>query len=137
MAQEHLPKKHYLETGPGKLVEISAEDAERRGWDEVWNGNWVVGRDSGLRLEGRVEETHPAEGGVKSSASQSTSATLPVLEAPYETSYEIKGVYEQYGNGDVMRESGITMPLGSEDRMKPLHMPGSFSGGNTFAGPAY
>lgn len=42
-------------------MEISPEQAVLSGWDEVWRGNWIVGRDSDMGCEKGIEETRSVE----------------------------------------------------------------------------
>ncbi|KAH8152597.1 uncharacterized protein LAJ45_03438 [Morchella importuna] len=145
---ERLPKKHYLETPNGNFVEITAEEAERQGWEEVWRGDLVpdernessfMVRDTGEAKNEEVQRRMPAL-----ELEQRNKATPRTVNISH--TYE-EGVYEPYGNGDIMGDNGrkASMPLplefgvrtGSSERVKTPHGPESYTERNVLVGPAY
>lgn len=139
--QKRLQQKHYLEREPGsgELIEISAEQAEQSGWDEVWHGDWVVERDSGIRYRRGFEETSSEEKGEQSANKVGGYKKKMVLEPPYEGPYETGAAYEMYGSGEVADPTSA-MPevygVRGREMVETLRMPGHY-GRNELVGAAH
>ncbi|KAI5838780.1 hypothetical protein DFP73DRAFT_599388 [Morchella snyderi] len=145
---ELLPKKHYLETPDGKLVEITAEEAERQGWDEMWKGDLVPDErnESGFKVRNTGEvEIEEAQRRMAALELEQRNKTIPrTLNINH--AYE-EGVYEPYGNGDIIGDNGrnapVPLPLvfdartGSSERVKSLRGPKSYTERDVLAVPAF